>query len=167
MKSNRLNHLYFVTGLGSVILLTAGCSDKKSMADASASVEKPAMSLAALPATPMTPQSDHPGVVTDAWDAIKNDTFAQRTHFSAGLKAMATGMDRQIAAMSAKQTGMGAMGDSKAEATKQETSAARANLQTASDKLSQATADTWASDKDRVAQAWMRMQTACPLPQAS
>ena len=171
MNMNRLNHPFFATVLGLVVFFAVGCSDKKTMTYASPTADKttpepPASPAALAPdaAAPIAVAADQPGVVADGWAAIKDDTFAQRTHFSSGLQTMASGMDNRIAGMNSKPSMMsGAMMGT----TMMEVSAARTNLQTASDKVNQATADTWMSDKNLVAQAWVRMQAACTKVQSS
>jgi hypothetical protein len=180
MKINRLNQLFCATALSSVVFLAVGCSDKKTMTDASASADKPApavlpvapnpasTALAPDAAAPMAVAADEPGAAADGWAAIKDDTFAQRTHFSAGMQTMKSGMDDQIATMTAKHGTMkDSMNGSMMDGAMTEVTAARTNLQSTSDKLDQATADTWTNDKEMVAQAWMRMQSACTKAQSS
>ena len=102
------------------------------------------------------------GAAADGWAAIKDDTFAQRAHFSSGLQTMQSGMDSQISALNAKMSGGSMMG-----ATMSEVTGARTNLQSTSDNLDRSTADTWANDKKLVGQAWVRMQAACTKAQGS
>ncbi len=176
MKINRLNQLFCATALGSVIFLAVGCSDKKPKTDVSASVDQPAGAPSALPTVsnpgpaglapnavaPMAVAADRPGIASDGWAEIKDDTFAQRTHFSAGLQMMESDMDGRIASMNTKMGGGSMM-----SATMSEVAGARTNLQFTSDKMDRATADTWANDKNRVGQAWVRMQAACTKAQSS
>ena len=165
MNINRLNHLFCATALASVVILAVGCSDKKPMTYSSPTADKTVSDPSAAPAAaaPIAVATNQPGVA-DGWAAIKDDTFAQRTHFSSGLQTMASGMDNQIAGMNSKH---GMMNSSMMDANMTEVTAARTNLQTASDKVDQATADTWMSDKKIVAQAWVRMQAACTKVQSS
>ena len=171
MKYNRLNPLFCATVLGSVVFLAVGCSDKKTTAYASPTADKTTPQPAAAPAAlaPDTSRSiavatNPPGGAADGWIAIKDDSFEQRSHFSSGLQALATNMDSQIATMNAKN---GSASNSMPDVNGTEVTAARSNLQTASDKVGQATADTWISDKNLVAQAWVRMQAAFTKAQSS
>jgi hypothetical protein len=171
MNINHLNHLFFATALGSIVFLAMGCSDKKTMTYVSPTAGKTTPEPSAVPAgpasdaaAPLALASDHPGVVADGWIAIKDDPYEQRTHFSSGLQALETGMDRQIASMKMKN---GSVSYRLQDANMTEVTAARTNLQTASDKVDETTADTWMSDKNLVAQAWMRMQAAFTKAQSS
>jgi len=168
MTTNRLNLLLSVAAIGSVALTFAGCSDKKSSsvsdsAAVAAAPSAPVPPIAAVPvAAPAIVASTTPsGVTPSNWADIKDDTYDQRAHFTAGLKGLESGVDDQITALNAKRSALPAATDTKDwDFAMKEMGDARSALMSTGEELEKATADTWADAKERVSQAWLRSQAA-------
>jgi hypothetical protein len=94
---------------------------------------------------------------TDTWDSIKDFTFERHDEFKASIDRMSKNLDDSVAELRAKAPVVAA--SDKEEALK-EYDAARADLKARLADLGNATADTWADAKVKVADAWQRMQVA-------
>ncbi len=162
MTNHRLPCLLCVAALGAVVLITTGCSDKKTVTDTSLAVVTvaPAAPLpAAVPA--VVPDALPTGVTPVSWADIKDDTFDQRAHFMSGLKGLESRVDDQIAALTAKRaTKMSATDTTNWDSAMKEMDDARSSLKSIDEALDQATQETWAPQKDRAGQAWVRAQAA-------
>jgi hypothetical protein len=100
------------------------------------------------------------GTTNPAWTDIKNDTYAERAHFSAGANRLSHRLDEQIRLLRAKRAGMTtdlkdwdfAMKDvdeSRALLTSRITELNKTNIP-----------EAWADAKDKVGEAWQRSQLA-------
>jgi hypothetical protein len=94
---------------------------------------------------------------TDTWDSIKDFTFEKHDEFKASIDRMSKNLDDNVAELRAKAPVVAA--SDRDEALK-EYDAARADLKARLADLGNATADTWADAKAKVADAWQRVQAA-------
>lgn len=94
---------------------------------------------------------------TDTWDSIKDFTFERHDEFKASIERMSKSLDDHVADLRAKAPAVAA---SDKEAALKEYDDARADLKASLVDLGNATADTWADAKVKVAAAWHRVQVA-------
>ncbi|HEV3029179.1 MAG TPA: hypothetical protein VG457_16490, partial [Planctomycetota bacterium] len=94
---------------------------------------------------------------TDTWDSIKDFTFERHDDFNATVERMSKSLDDKVAELRASTPSAAAK--DRDEALK-DYDAARADLKARLADLGNATADTWADAKAKVAEAWQRMQAA-------
>lgn len=104
--------------------------------------------------------ADVKATVSESWDNIKDYTFEKRSDFVAALNRMADNIDGKIREMNAKLKGLPDDGAKDRDRAMKELNDARADLKSRLADLDNATADTWADAKEKVAQAWKRVQTA-------
>ncbi len=84
--------------------------------------------------------------VAESWEDMKDYTYERRSEFAAKTNAYAATIDRRI------QNAGGEAPDELAEA--------RDELRAAANEVTNATSETWNDTKERVAQAWIKAQTA-------
>jgi hypothetical protein len=96
----------------------------------------------------------------DSWDSIKDFTYEKRVEFSASIDRMSASMDNDIAAAKAKLAGTPDAAAKDKQAAIKDYDDARADLKARLADLDNATADTWADAKAKVAQAWDRVKAA-------
>lgn len=95
------------------------------------------------------------------WADIKDHAFDARAKFMTGLKALEAKADTQIAELKAKRATMQGSPSAKDwDFAMKEMADARAYLKSMGEELGKATAETWAQQKDKVGQAWVRVQDA-------
>jgi hypothetical protein len=100
---------------------------------------------------------DIKATATDTWDSVKDFTFERHDEFKASVERMSKSLDDNVAEIRAKAPAVAAT--DRDEALK-EYDAARADLKASLVDLGNATADTWADAKVKVAAAWQRVQVA-------
>jgi len=95
-----------------------------------------------------------------AWADIKDDTYDQRGHFTAGVNKLSARLDDQIRSLRAKRAGMTA--DLKDwDFMMKDVDDARSMLTSRMTELSQAnTPETWLSAHDNIGDAWKRAEAA-------
>jgi hypothetical protein len=93
----------------------------------------------------------------DTWDGIKDFTFEKRVEFSASIDRMSKAMDDKIAEIRAKAPDAASKDR---DAAVKDYDDARADLKARLADLNNATADTWADAKAKVADAWQRVKAA-------
>ncbi|HXN35805.1 MAG TPA: hypothetical protein VN877_06515 [Opitutaceae bacterium] len=93
----------------------------------------------------------------DTWDGVKDFTFEKHTEFSASIDRMSKAMDDKIAEVKAKAPDAAAKDK---DAAVRDYDEARANLKARLADLNNASADTWADAKAKVADAWQRVKAA-------
>jgi hypothetical protein len=162
MTNHRLPCLLCVAALGAAVLIATGCSDKKIVTEASLAVVSAAPAAPLPAALPTVVPDAHPtGVTPVSWADIKDDTFDQRAHFISGLKGLESRVDEQIVALTAKRaTKTGATDTTNWDSAMKEMEDARTALKSIAEEVDQATQETWAPQKDRAGQAWVRAQAA-------
>lgn len=100
------------------------------------------------------------GTTAPDWVAIKNDTYDQRSHFSAGAARLSAKLDEQISLLRAKRAGMTT--DLKDwDFAMKEVDSGRALLTSRMTEVSQATTpETWLDARDKFGDAWKASQLA-------
>jgi hypothetical protein len=135
----KLPSIPLIVALAPAILLVAGGCTKTDKDNAAAVVQ------------------DIKVTATDTWDSIKDFTFEKHDEFKASIDRMSKKLDNNVAELRAQAPAVAA--SDRDEALK-EYDAARADLKARLTDLGNATADTWADAKVKVADAWQRMQAA-------
>jgi hypothetical protein len=100
------------------------------------------------------------GGASPAWVDIKNDTYAQRDHFAAGVGRLSARLDREISLLKAKRADMTT--DTKDwDFAMKEVDDSRSFFTSTTTELAKATTpDTWNAAKDKIGEAWRRSQIA-------
>jgi|HubBroStandDraft_1064217.scaffolds.fasta_scaffold130799_2 hypothetical protein len=140
--------LFIIAAFGPAILIgSAGCS-KSDNSSASSNLQdaKVAVTNAAV---------DVKNAAVDTWDSISAYTYEKRVEFSASLDRMDKTMDDKIAEEKTKAPDT--LSADKQAAIK-DYDEARADLKARLTDLGNATADTWADAKAKVAAAWQRVK---------
>jgi hypothetical protein len=151
-----LRHVTVAMGLS--LLSNAGCAENEKVAAA------PLPPAKELPAAPVT------GVpVADArWREIKDLSYDSRAAFFAGFKRLQARLDEQISELSARRAAMKGDADTKDwDFAMKEVGNARSYLTGTGEIVAKATSESWAQDRERVGQAWLRAQAACARVKAS
>jgi hypothetical protein len=131
-------------------LLVSGCSKTDNTSTNAEKVKTDAKEVAA----------DIKAAVSDSWDSIKDYTYEKRADFSASIDRMAGQFDDKIREFKAKVAGATDAASKDREGAIKEYDEARGDLKSKLSDLGNATADTWADAKGKVAQAWKRVQAA-------
>ncbi len=131
-------------------ILTTGCSKAD---NTSANVEKVKNDAKEIAA-------DVKAAAADSWDSIKDFTYEKRAEFSASIDRMSGQLDDKTREFRAKVAGAPDAASKDRESAIKEYDEARADLKSKLTDLGNATADTWADAKEKVAQAWKRVQAA-------
>ena len=147
MKNPR-SLLFLIATIGPAILVgSGGCSKSdNSSAAAAAQDAKTAITNAAI---------DVKNAAVDGWDSVRDYTYDKRVEFSASIERMDQRMDDKIAAEKAQAPDT--LSSEKRAAIK-DYDDARADLKARLADLGNATADTWADAKAKVADAWRRVK---------
>ncbi|MGO9243531.1 MAG: hypothetical protein ACLQDC_02020 [Verrucomicrobiia bacterium] len=130
--------------------MTTGCSKAD---NTSANVEKVKNDAKEIAA-------DVKAAAADSWDSIKDFTYEKRAEFSASIDRMSGQLDDKTREFRAKVAGAPDAASKDRESAIKEYDEARADLKSKLTDLGNATADTWADAKEKVAQAWKRVQAA-------
>jgi hypothetical protein len=168
MKTNRCTNLVIITAAFSLAAFsTAGCAEKGKIADASLPPAKEVTATtatAAMPGPTTTVQVAaiaSPDAASAQWTEIKDYTYDMRAQFFAGFKRLEAKVDDQISELTAKRATMKGTTDTKDwDFAMKEMEDARSYLKSMGAELSKATPETWAQEKDKVGQAWVRTQDA-------
>jgi hypothetical protein len=142
--------LYLITLMIPAALVWSGCSKND---NASTAVDKAAADVKGVAVSVKAS-------VSDSWDGIKDYTLEKRAEFSASMDRMAGTMDDKTNELKAKFAGATDSASKDRESAVTEYDQARADLKSRLSDLGNATADTWADAKEKVAQAWKRVQAA-------
>jgi hypothetical protein len=147
MKTSR-SLLFALAAIGPALIGSTGCS-KSDNSTASSSVQdaKVAVTNAAV---------DVKNAAVDTWDSIRDYTYDRRTEFSASIDRMDKTMDDKMADMKAKAPDTYSADK---QAAIKDYDDARADLKAKLADLGNATSDTWADAKAKVAAAWQRVKT--------
>jgi outer membrane murein-binding lipoprotein Lpp len=156
MKTSRLL-LLLAAGLSPVALLMTGCSKTDTASSDADKVKADASAVAA----------DVKTAASDSWDSIKDYTYEKRVEFSASMDRMSVQLDDKTREIKAKFTGVPAATSKDRDSAVAEYDAARADLKARLADLSNATADTWADAKAKVAEAWKHVHAAYEKVKAS
>jgi hypothetical protein len=102
------------------------------------------------------------------WTGIKDTSFDARAGFFAGCTQLETRLDAQISELAARRAAMKADANTKDwDFAMKELANARSYLTGTSELATKATPESWAQDKERVGQAWLRAQAAYTKVKAS
>jgi hypothetical protein len=147
MKTPR-SLLFLVATLGPALAIGAvGCSKSdNSAASSNLQDAKAAVTNAAV---------DVKNAAVDSWDSLKDYTYDKRVEFSASMDRMEKSMDDKIAEEKAQAPST--LSADKQAAIK-DYDDAKADLKARLTDLGNATADTWADAKAKVAAAWQRVK---------
>jgi len=140
------------------LLSNAGCAEKEKVADAPLppAKELPASPVAAAPATDAS------------WSEIKDVSYDSRAVFFAGFKKLQARLDAQISELAARRAAMKGDADTKDwDFAMKEVGNARSYFSGTGEVAAKATSESWAQDRERVGQAWLRAQAACAKVKAS
>jgi hypothetical protein len=140
--------LLLIATIGPALLVgSAGCS-KSDTSSASGAVQdaKTAVTNAAV---------DVKNATVDTWDSVRDYTYDKKAEFSASFDRTDKSMDDKIAEEKAQAPDT--LSKDKQAAIK-DYDDARADLKARLADLSNATADTWADSKAKVADAWHRVK---------
>lgn len=113
---------------------------------------------------PVTPETQEVAL----WTGIKDITFDARAGFFSGCTRLAARLDVQISELVARRAAMKADANTKDwDFAMKELTNARSYLTGTGELAAKATPESWAQDKDRVGQAWLRAQNAYARVKAS
>lgn len=157
MKTKR-----FTCSITAAFILAAfpatGCAEKEKTAEAP------------VPPAPETTKAvpEVPDVTSARWRNIKDLTYDQRARFFEGAKQLEAHVDGQISELAARRAAMpGTANTADWDFTMKEMVSARAYLKGMGEEMRKATPETWAQQKDKVGQAWLRTQEAYAKVKAS
>jgi hypothetical protein len=154
MKPN-LRPLTLALAIGLAALADAGCAEKDRIAD-----------------TASPPIKEAPAAASDAvdvrWSEIKNLSHDERASFLLGFHRLQVRLDEQISELKSRRDAMKSDANTKDwDFAMKELINARSYLSGTGELAAKATPDSWAQDKERVGQAWVRSQNACAKVKAS
>lgn len=142
--------------LGLFGLVTAGCAKPVEKTTAALPVVN---GVAAAPVAEAVPAA--PSTRVTQWSEIKDCTYESRARFHTGLAQLEAQVDTQITELSAKRATLGSMVDTQGwDFAMKEMVEARAYLKSTGEVLVKTPRETWAQQKDRVNEAWVRTQDA-------
>jgi uncharacterized phage infection (PIP) family protein YhgE len=104
--------------------------------------------------------ADVKATASQTWDNIKEFTYEQRANFSSAMDQMSADLDQKNAELKAKNTKLSDAAAKDRDAAMKDYDSARADLKADLVALNNATADTWADAKAKVADAWQRVKAA-------
>jgi hypothetical protein len=166
MKTNRFTNLVIVA-LGLAAFPTAGCAEKEKSAGASPPPANDPATAAPTPAQPgpttnvPVAVAASPDVASARWSDIKDCTYENRAQFFAGLTRLEARVDEQIHGLIAKRATMdGKTSTQDWDFAMKEMGNARTYLKSMGEELHKASPETWAQQKDKVGEAWVRAQDA-------
>jgi hypothetical protein len=145
MKNTRSLLFLFATLAPAIVVGSSGCS-KTNTASSNLDDAKTAVKDAAV---------DVKNAAVDSWDSLKDYTYEKRVEFSASMDRMSTSMDEKIAEEKAKAP---ATLSADKQAAIKDYDDAKADLKARLTDLGNATSDTWADAKAKVAAAWQRVK---------
>jgi len=166
MKTNRFTNLV-IAALGLAAFPTAGCAEKGKSAETSLPPAKDEATASATAAQPgpaanvpvAVPAS--PDVASARWSDIKDCTYENRDQFFAGLTRLEARVGDQIRGLIAKRATMdGKTNTEDWDFAMKEMGNARTYLKSMGEESHKAFPETWAQQKDKVGEAWMRAQEA-------
>jgi hypothetical protein len=127
-----------------------------------------ALLTAALPLSSARAEAAAPTVAAvDPWDSIKELTYPKRADFAAGAARLLDRIDGEIRQLNAKRANLPETSVKDWDFAMKELNEAQAYLKFTIVSLDEATSETWAEAKTKVAQAWKRANDACDKVKAS
>lgn len=163
MKTHRFTH-FLMAAIGLTAFTTAGCTPKERNVQASsppANDTAGATAAAGTAASTWVAPTTGSAIAAAKWTDIRDLGFDARAQFVAGAKALEATVDAQVAELTAKRATMTANPSVKDwDFAMKEMANARTYLKSTGQELGKATAETWAQQKEKVGQAWVRAQEA-------
>ena len=149
MKTSRL-FLSIVTVTGLAALSLSGCNKGNDASTNMDTVKTDAKNIA----------NDVKTAASDSWDSVKDYTYDKRKEFSDSFDRMTAKLDENARELKSKVAGASDTASNDREKAVKEYDKARADLKSNLSDLGNATADTWADAKEKVAQSWKSVQAA-------
>jgi hypothetical protein len=122
---------------------------------------------ATLPLSVSRAEAPTTAATTDPWDSIKEYTYQNRAEFVAGAKRLLAKIDEEIRQLNAKRASLPETSVKDWDFAMKELNEAQAYLKFTISSLDEASSETWAEAKNRVAEAWKRATDACSKVKAS
>lgn len=135
-----------LAALAGVVVLSACSKTRDANATHSASTTPSSSTPSSTAATATTGSSAMAVNANETWANIKDYSYDKRAEFAAKTDDYAAQLDRDLQ-------------NAKGDASKR-IAEARDELRTAATEISNATADTWATTKERVGRAWQKAESA-------
>jgi hypothetical protein len=164
MKTNRFPELVMVA-FGLAVFSTAGHAEQTPSA-----VLPPTMAVVTITVVDAKPGSasilqasatSSPDATLARWSEIKDCTYDMRAQFFDGLERLEARADREIGRLTAQRTAMKSTANTQDwDFATKEMGNARTYLKSMGDELRTSTPETWTQQKDKVGQAWVRVQNA-------
>jgi hypothetical protein len=166
MNTHRFTRL-MIAAFGLAAFSSAGCTEKGPAADASLPPAKDAASTTVTTTVPGPADTIQakivasPNIAIPQWTDINVCTYDERARFFAGLDKLEARLDREIARLTAKRSGMKSTANTQEwDFAMKEMEDARSNLKSMGEELRKASPEIWGQEKDKVGQAWSRTQDA-------
>lgn len=102
-----------------------------------------------------------PVVTADPWDQIKDYTYSKRTEFAAGAGRLLETLDAEIKQLNEKRASLPETSVKDWDFAMRELKEAQVYLRFTISSLRDATSETWAEAKEKVARAWIWVKDAC------
>lgn len=168
MKTNRIANTIAVAFIFAAFATTSWAETDKTTQVSSSSAQEPAMTPPAAKVQPsitarpsISASSASSDVASGGWSDIKDYNYDSRASFFSGFKRLEAKVDDQIGQLATKRAAMNSSTDTKAwDFAMKEMNDARSYLKSVGDDASKATVETWEQQKEKVGQAWLRVQAA-------
>lgn len=143
---------------------TPGCSDSQPVVVKSETPRPATPEVPNLPPTPPPPLVTPPAplaITAAEWNDIKALGFDDRADFFVGLNRLHARLDAQITALNTRRATLSSTDNpAQWDATLEVLGTARTRLLSSSEDLQKATPQNWGQRRDRVAEAWVNVQSA-------
>ena len=152
-----------LVGLAAASLLAVACSRADPMPSASAVPVVPdgrPGSDAAAAVPPPAALAPPPADVPASWNAIRDDTYAERGAFAGGMTALADRLDAETRQLNLERASVPATSLKDWDVAMKALNDARSDLRYKIAQLEDATPETWAQAKEKAGLAWHRAEAA-------
>jgi len=166
MKTNRFRQPV-IAAFGLAAFLNAGYAENEKIASV---VLPPTMAVVTITIADATPGSasilrasatSSPDPAFDRWSTIKDCTYDLRAQFFEGLDGLQARVDGECARLTATRAAMKGIANTQDwDFAMKEMENARSNLKSMGGEIRKATPETWAQEKEKVGQAWIRTRNA-------
>ena len=144
------SRLLFAVALCPAALLPCGCSKNDDAANAVQSAKSSIKETA----------GEVKARTVATWDEVMDYTYDRRVDFVAEVNRMGSKLDDEAGSLSAKRPALSEAAAKDRDRAVKALAEARADLKSKLVDLGNATSDTWADAKEKVAQAWRRVEAA-------
>jgi hypothetical protein len=157
MKTNHYCRLVAVV-FGVAVFYLGGCAAKEQVAETPELSAKFVTSTTSATTTAAAPAT---AAVAIVWTDLQGLPYDMRAQLFTGLKHLETNVDGQFVELTAKRAAMKSTTDTKDwDFAMKEMADARTYLHSMIEGLNQASTETWNQQRDKVGQAWERVQAA-------